>query len=137
MNKSATIAIAVGVAVLSHSPSFADPMPKELLGNWCNAPARGENVFVNEKGNSWKCDTKDRVVIRRNKIIKLDYICDYDSSTRDVTEDVAVPVHDAPLPGRIRKELCGALGQPNAGIRGDQPDTLQPAFLEMFEERAP
>jgi hypothetical protein len=81
MNKFAAIAIPAGVAVLSYSPSFADPMPKELLGNWCNAPARGENVFVNEKGNSWKCDTKDRVVIRRNKIIKLDYICDYDSRT--------------------------------------------------------
>src|SRR5262245_22658848 len=54
-----------------------------------------------------------------------------------VTEDVAVPLRDAPLPGRIRKELSGALGQPNAGIRGDQPDTLQPAVLEMLEERAP
>src|SRR5215813_7128830 len=54
-----------------------------------------------------------------------------------VTEDVAVPVHDLPLPGRIRKELCGTLGQPNAGIRSDQPDTLQPAFLEMLEELAP
>src|SRR5262245_61913183 len=38
---------------------------------------------------------------------------------------------------RIRKELCGALGQPNARIRGDQPNTLQPAFLEMLEELAP
>src|SRR5512132_1525641 len=45
--------------------------------------------------------------------------------------------HDAPLPGSLRKELCGALGKPNAGIRGDQPDTLQPAFLEMLEELAP
>src|SRR5262249_44728292 len=33
--------------------------------------------------------------------------------------------------------LCGALGKPDAGIRGDQPDTLQPAFLGMLEERAP
>jgi hypothetical protein len=31
----------------------------------------------------------------------------------------------------------GALGKPNAGIRGDQPDTLQSAFLGMLEERAP
>src|SRR5262249_46920210 len=54
-----------------------------------------------------------------------------------VAEDIAVPVHDAPLPGGLWKELCGALGKPNAGIRGDQPDTLQPAFLEMLEERAP
>src|SRR5262249_11762868 len=45
--------------------------------------------------------------------------------------------HDTPLPGGLWKELCGALGKPNAGIRGDQPDTLQPAFLEMLEERAP
>jgi hypothetical protein len=45
--------------------------------------------------------------------------------------------HDAPLPGSFWKELGRALGKPNAGIRGDQPDTLQPAFLEMLEERAP
>src|SRR5215467_14041205 len=37
----------------------------------------------------------------------------------------------------VWKELRGALGKPNAGIRGDQPDTLQSAFLEMLEERAP
>src|SRR5262249_25869070 len=54
-----------------------------------------------------------------------------------VAEDVAVPVHDAPLPGGLWKELCGALGKPDAGIRGDQPDTFQSAFLEMLEERAP
>src|SRR5437660_11030245 len=48
-----------------------------------------------------------------------------------------VPVHDAPLPGSLRKELCGALCKPNAGIRDDEPDALQPAFLEMLEERAP
>src|SRR5215813_10746529 len=46
-------------------------------------------------------------------------------------------MHDAPLPGSLWKELRGALGKPNAGIRGDQPDTLQSAFLEMLEERAP
>src|SRR6516165_525280 len=69
---------------------------------------------------------------------RLEHGCDLTHLGRGhVTEDVAVPVHDAPLPGRIRKELCGALGQPNAGIRGDQPDTLQPAFLEMLEELAP
>src|SRR5215467_3515149 len=37
----------------------------------------------------------------------------------------------------VWKELRGTLGKPNAGIRGDQPDTLQSAFLEMLEERAP
>src|SRR5215831_2109793 len=69
---------------------------------------------------------------------RLEHGCDLPHLGRGhVTEDVAVPVHDAPLPGRIRKELCGALGKPNAGIRGDQPDTLQPAFLEMLEELAP
>src|SRR5262249_41196822 len=54
-----------------------------------------------------------------------------------VAKDVAVPVHDTPLPGGLWKELCGALGKPDTGIGGDQPDTLQPAFLEMLEERAP
>src|SRR6516225_287433 len=53
-----------------------------------------------------------------------------------VTEDVAEPVHDAPLPGRLWKELCGALGKPNAGIRDDEPDALQAAFLKMLEEFA-
>src|SRR5215471_8264565 len=42
-----------------------------------------------------------------------------------VAEDVAVPMHDAPLPGGLWKELCDALGKPNAGIKGDQPDPLQ------------
>src|SRR5262249_14014296 len=54
-----------------------------------------------------------------------------------VAEDVAVPVHDAPLPGGLWKELCGVLGKPDAAIRGDQPDTLKPAFLEILEERPP
>src|SRR5262245_43030182 len=45
--------------------------------------------------------------------------------------------HDAHLPGGLWKELRGALGEPNAGIRGDQRDTLQSAFLEMLEEHAP
>src|SRR6266705_3200843 len=41
------------------------------------------------------------------------------------------------LPGSLWKELSGALGKPNAGIRGDEPDTLQSTFLEMLEECAP
>src|SRR5262245_51546853 len=36
-----------------------------------------------------------------------------------VTEDIAVPMYDAPLLGSLWKELRGALGKPNAGIRGD------------------
>src|SRR5262249_32250291 len=36
-----------------------------------------------------------------------------------VAEDIAVPVYDAPLPDSFWKELRGALGKPNAGIRGD------------------
>jgi hypothetical protein len=36
-----------------------------------------------------------------------------------VTEDVTIPVHDAALPSRLGKELRGALGKPEAGIRGD------------------
>src|SRR6516164_10834761 len=46
-------------------------------------------------------------------------------------------VYDAPLPDSFGKELRGALGKPNAGIRGDEPDALQPAVLEMLEECAP
>src|SRR2546430_10351800 len=56
---------------------------------------------------------------------------------RHVAEDVAIPVHDAPFARQLLEELGGALGKPNAGIRGDQPDTLQPALLEMLEELAP
>src|SRR5262249_935175 len=33
-----------------------------------------------------------------------------------VAKDVAVPVHDTPLPGGLWKELCGALGKPDTGI---------------------
>src|SRR5262245_47819772 len=32
-----------------------------------------------------------------------------------VAEDVAVPVHDVPLPSSLYKEFRGALGKPNAG----------------------
>src|SRR5262245_16555587 len=36
-----------------------------------------------------------------------------------VTEDIAVPMYDAPLPDSLWKELRRTLGKPNAGIRGD------------------
>jgi hypothetical protein len=49
-----------------------------------------------------------------------------------VAEDVAVLVHDAPLPDSFWEELGGALGKPNAGIRGDQPDTLNPRSLRCL-----
>ena len=54
-----------------------------------------------------------------------------------VAEDVAVPVHDAALPGGLGEELGGTLGKPQAGVRDDQPDTAQTALLEMTKERAP
>ena len=44
-----------------------------------------------------------------------------------MAEDVAVPLHDAPLPGRLGEKLRGALGEPEAGIRDDQPDAGQAA----------
>jgi hypothetical protein len=54
-----------------------------------------------------------------------------------VAEDVAVPVHDAALPGRLGEELGRALGEPQAGIRDNQPQAGEPALLEVLEERAP
>ena len=54
-----------------------------------------------------------------------------------MTEDVAVPVYDAALPRGVGEELRGALGKSDTGIGDDQPDALQAAFLEMFEESAP
>ena len=54
-----------------------------------------------------------------------------------VAEDVAVPVHDAALPGGLGEELGGTLGKPQAGVRDDQPDAAQTALLEMPKERAP
>ncbi len=54
-----------------------------------------------------------------------------------VAEDVAVPVHDAALPGRIGEELRSALGEPEACIRDDQSDPCEAALFEVLEERAP
>src|SRR5262249_31071233 len=54
-----------------------------------------------------------------------------------VAEDVAIPVHDAALPGRLGEELGRALAQPQAGVRDDQPDAGEAALLEVLEERAP
>src|SRR5262249_11969615 len=52
-------------------------------------------------------------------------------------EDVAVLMHDAPLPSGIGKDLDGALGEPEACIRDDQSDAGEPAFFEVLEDRAP
>src|SRR6202008_4155078 len=52
-------------------------------------------------------------------------------------EDIAVPVHNTSLPGGVRKDLGGALGKPQAGIRDDQADTGKASFFEMLEEVAP
>jgi hypothetical protein len=41
------------------------------------------------------------------------------------------------LPGGFRKELGGALREPQTGIRDDQSNSLQTALLEVLEERAP
>src|SRR5262249_55511334 len=54
-----------------------------------------------------------------------------------LAEDIAVPMYDAPLPNSLWKELRGTLGKPMAGIRGDEPDALQPTVLEMLKEVAP
>jgi hypothetical protein len=60
---------------------------------------------------------------------------DYVNICREVLAGVNRLEHGRDLPHL--GELGRALGKPNAGIRGDQPDTLQPTFLEMLEERAP
>ena len=49
-----------------------------------------------------------------------------------VAEDVAVPVHDAALPGRIGEELRSALGEPEACIRDDQSDAGEAALFEVL-----
>jgi hypothetical protein len=54
-----------------------------------------------------------------------------------VTENIAVPVHDASLPSGIRKKLRGAFGKPDTGVGDDQPDALQTTLLGVLEERAP
>ena len=45
--------------------------------------------------------------------------------------------NDAPLPGRIRKELCGALGKPMQAYAVISRIPFNHSFLEMLEERAP
>jgi hypothetical protein len=54
-----------------------------------------------------------------------------------VAENVAVPVHDTPLPGCVGKELGNALGKSDTGIGDDQPDAVQATLFEMFEESTP
>ncbi len=54
-----------------------------------------------------------------------------------VAEDVAVPMHDAPLPSHLVEELGSAFGKPDASVGDDQPDTMQAATPEMLEEPAP
>ena len=56
---------------------------------------------------------------------------------RHVAEDVAVEVHHAPLPARVREELGGALDQPQAGVGDDQLDALEAALLQVLQERRP
>ena len=51
-----------------------------------------------------------------------------------MTEDIAVPVHHASLPGCIGIELGRALAKSEASIRDDQTDAGEPTFLEVFEE---
>jgi electron transfer flavoprotein alpha subunit len=41
------------------------------------------------------------------------------------------------LPGGVGKELGCALGKAHTGIRYDQPNAVEAAFLEMLEEYAP
>jgi hypothetical protein len=54
-----------------------------------------------------------------------------------MTENVAIPVHDASLPGCFGKELCSALGKPDTSIRNDQPNAHETSLLEVVEECAP
>jgi hypothetical protein len=44
---------------------------------------------------------------------------------RHVAEHIPVPVNDAPLPVRLRKHLRGRVHKSSAGIRNDQPYSLQ------------
>jgi hypothetical protein len=55
---------------------------------------------------------------------------------RHVAEDIAVPMHNAALPGRIGEELGRALGKTHTGIGYDQPNAVEAALLEMCEECA-
>jgi hypothetical protein len=54
------------------TPSFADQLPKEVLGSWCSVPARGDGVYA--KGS---CGPTDRLVIGRNKLVKDGVTCEY------------------------------------------------------------
>jgi hypothetical protein len=70
------------------------------------------------------------------------FACSYGSSTyllfhyldtkaSEVADDVAVPMHDTPLPGGIGEELRGTFRKPHASVRDDQLDAVQAAFLEI------
>src|SRR3974377_2345521 len=55
---------------------------------------------------------------------------------RHMTEDVAVPMHDAALPSRLGKELSRTLGKAETSIRDDQPNAFEPPLFEVLEECA-
>jgi hypothetical protein len=50
---------------------------------------------------------------------------------------VAVLVHNATLPPRIRKHLAGSLHKPEASIRDDQPHASKAPILQVFREAKP
>ena len=54
-----------------------------------------------------------------------------------MAENVAVEMHDAPLPSSVREELGSALGEPHAGVRDDQLHAGKPALLQVLQEPRP
>ena len=52
-------------------------------------------------------------------------------------EHVPEEVYRAALPFRVGIDLRGRLQEAQVLVRGEQPNALQPAFLEAFQERTP
>ena len=56
---------------------------------------------------------------------------------RHVAEDVAVEMHDAALPAGLGIDLDQALHQPETGVRDDELDAREAAFLQVLQEGRP
>jgi hypothetical protein len=75
-----------------------------------------------------------------HRLARIAFMAKYDLphlGRENVTEDVAVPVHDTQRCQAASGKYSAALRQPQAGIGDDQPNTFQGSFLEVLEECAP
>ena len=129
------------VHLIRHSLEFVSWKDRKLVVPALKAIYRAKNAEAGLKALAEFETSLGLLPSRRNVLAgvdRLEHGRDVANLARgNVAEDVAVPMHDTPLPGGIGEELGGTFRKPHARVRDDQPDAVQAAFLEMFEEAAP